>query len=131
MGSPRSPDPLSVRTDRRNGVTRVALEGELDMATVPVLEEHLVTIEHDSTRALVLDLRDLTFVDSSGLHAFLNASRRAVENGHRFAIVGVTEATRRLFEMTGTTRLLDEPEALFLIEGFTGAEGQPDTGTGA
>src|SRR5919197_2925709 len=73
MGSPRSPDPLSIRTDRRNGVTRVALEGELDLATVPVLEEHLAAIEHDGMRALVLDLRDLTFVDSSGLHAFLNA----------------------------------------------------------
>jgi anti-sigma B factor antagonist len=108
----------------------VALEGELDMATVPVLEEHLVTIEHDSTRALVLDLRDLKFVDSSGLHAFLNASRRAVENGHRFAIVGVSESTRRLFDITNTTRLLDEPEAFFLIERFTAAERRPDRGTG-
>ena len=119
---PKGPPSFTVRTDRKNGVGRVALEGELDMATVPVLEEHLAVLEQDRVKALVLDLRDLTFVDSTGLHAFLSASQRAVDNGHRFAIVGVTDSTRRLFEITGTERLLDTDDGLRLLEKFTAVE---------
>ena len=130
MGGSKGPPSFSVRTDRRNGIARVALQGELDMATVTVLEEHIAILDQDNVKGLVLDLRGLTFLDSTGLHAFLDASRRAAENGHRFAIVGVSESTRRLFEITKTTRLLDEPGALFLIEGFAADESGPNVGTG-
>jgi anti-anti-sigma factor len=62
---------FGIQDDRRNGVARLALRGELDLATAPKLEGHLEQVEQDGVRAVVLDLRDLTFVDSTGLHAFL------------------------------------------------------------
>jgi hypothetical protein len=40
---------------------------------------------------VLLDLRDLTFVDSTGLRTFLNAQRRAKDNGHRLALIGASD----------------------------------------
>jgi anti-sigma B factor antagonist len=111
---------LTARIDSRNGVVRVAMTGELDSATVPMLTEHLATIERDGASALILDLRDVTFIDSSGLHAFLQASKRAKTNGHRMILTGANLYMRRLFALTGTEYLLDEQEAVSILGQFTG-----------
>jgi anti-anti-sigma factor len=107
------------RIESRNGVARIALEGELDMETVPVLGDHLARFEADGVAGIMLDLRDLTFVDCSGLRIFLAARERSKANGHRFILVGASPAARRLFELTGTQFLLDEQEAVSLLDRFT------------
>jgi anti-sigma B factor antagonist len=113
----RPDDLLVVRTERRNGVAHVAVQGELDLATAPTLHKHLLPLEPDGVSAVILDLRDLTFIDSTGLRALLSAFSRA--DGQRLAIVGATDAARRLFRITGTERILDEEEGLRLLERFT------------
>jgi anti-anti-sigma factor len=72
---------FEARTEARNGVARVAMAGELDMATVPILTKELALVEQDGVGAIMLDLRDVSFVDSQGLHAFLQAHERAKSNG--------------------------------------------------
>lgn len=106
--------------ESRNGVARVALSGELDLATVPMLRGHLAHLEREDVVAIVLDLRDLTFLDCSGLHAFLIAREHAVANEHRLILVGTSARTRRLFELTGTEFLLDDREAVGVLARFTG-----------
>ena len=117
------------RIESRNGVARIALEGELDMATVPVLSDHLERFETDGVAGIMLDLRDVTFVDCSGLRIFLAARERSQANGHRFILVGASPGARRLFELTGTEFLLDEQDAVSLLERFTrnGADGAVKT----
>lgn len=110
---------LDVRTDRRNGVARVALAGDLDMSTVPALERTLDLYRADGIEAVILDLRDLSFMDSTGLHAFLRARNDADEQGHRLYLVSASAAARRVFEVTETGFLLDEPEAFGLLDRFS------------
>jgi anti-sigma B factor antagonist len=110
---------LTARIESRNGVARIALEGDLDMATVPVLTDHLGRFEADGVAGIMLDLRELTFVDCSGLRVFLAARARSNANGHRFILVGATPGARRLFELTGTQFLLDEQDAVSLLDRFT------------
>jgi anti-sigma B factor antagonist len=110
---------LVARIESRNGVARVALEGELDVATVPSLSDHLARFEADGVVGIMLDLRDLTFVDCAGLRIFLAARERSKANGHRFILVGASPGARRLFELTGTQFLLDEQEAVSLLDQFT------------
>jgi anti-sigma B factor antagonist len=110
---------FTAEVEWRTGVARVALGGELDMMTVPILAEQLERSEQDGIVALVLDLRNLTFVDSSGLHAFLRARKRAEANGHRLLLIGATQETRRLFELTGTEYLMDGQEAVPVLDQFT------------
>ena len=97
---------LTTTIDARHGVTSVALSGELDMATVPVLNQQLGAAEQDGAKTIVLDLRELIFVDSSGLHALVGAYNRSELNGHRILLVGASRSLRRLCEMTGTEFLL-------------------------
>jgi anti-sigma B factor antagonist len=120
---------FGIQVDCRNGVARVALRGELDMATAPKLEEHLVLAEQDGVRAVLLDLRDLTFVDCTGLHTFLKAKSRAADNGHRFALVGAKDQLRRILDVTATQGVMDEQEGVRLLARFTGSS--PRTSVGA
>src|SRR5689334_8629894 len=116
MGSEAS---FTVRVESRNGVAKVALEGKLDVATAPTLTHHLNLAEQEDVRAIALDLRDLTFVDSSGLRVLLQAKTRAKTNGHQLLILGVGPTPRRRFDVTGTASLLDEGDATKVLDLFT------------
>ena len=108
---------LTIQIDARNGITRIALAGELDLATVPILDHQLKASERDG--AIVLDLRDLGFIDSSGLHALVRAYRRSDQNGHRLVVVGAKPIVRRLCEVTGTEFLLDAEGTADVLGRFT------------
>jgi anti-anti-sigma factor len=110
---------ILVTIDDRNDITRIAPTGELDMATVPTFEEILRSSEQAPGSVIMLDLRDITFMDTSGLHAFLEARDRARGNGHRLLFVGASPSVRRIFEASGMASVLDEHEAVSTIERFT------------
>jgi anti-anti-sigma factor len=123
MTQPESPPVFAARVDVRNGVSRIALEGELGHATIPQFDRCLASAAAESNGRgpphLLLDLRGLTFIDSSGLRAVLAAVDGVSEQGREFATVGVTDPVRRLLETNGSSRLLDGANALGLIETFT------------
>lgn len=104
--------------DTRNGVARVVATGELDMATAPVLKQQLELADGDGIQAMILDLRNLSFVDLAGLHVFVDAHRRAESVGRRFVLVGANRSTRRLLELTGTGFLLDGEHAVGTLGAF-------------
>ena len=111
---------FTTRTESRNRVANMALVGELDIASIPMLEEDLAPVEGDGVVSIVLDLRELTFLDGSAVHALVAAHQRARANGHRLVVVGADQRSKRLFELTRTQFLLDEPETLDVLEQFAG-----------
>ena len=111
--------PFTVRTESRNGVARVEIGGELDMATVPLLEEPLSALEGNGVSAILLDLRDVTFLDTSAVHAFVGARERAEAGGKRLVLIGASDRARRVLHLTGTRFLLDEKDAAGVIEPYT------------
>lgn len=113
---------FTAQINSRNGVASIALRGELDIATVPDLESHLAPFEGNGVSAIMLDLRELTFIDSTGLHALLRARDRAKTDGHRLILVGARPSARRLFELTGTEFLLDDQDAVGVLNRFVGSE---------
>ena len=115
----RSTPEFTARLDSQNGVARVALSGELDQATAPILQRRLAQINGDGATTIMLDLRGLTFIDSTGLHVFLQEKVRSEQNGHRVMLVGVSGVAQRLFELTGTQFLLDENDAVDVLDQFT------------
>jgi len=88
--------------------------GELDIATAPRLFERLAPHRRPGCE-VVLDLREVTFMDSSGLGLIVEQQQRARKSGFRFAIaVGATSDTHRILEMSGLTKVLelvDDPDA--------------------
>lgn len=107
--------PLDVVCERRGDAAVLVVQGELDLSTVGVLRDFLRS-EKAQAPTVVLDLRQLQFIDSSGLSLLVSEQRRARENGFRFAIaVGGAPAVQRLFELTGlqgTLTLVEDPDAL-------------------
>jgi anti-sigma B factor antagonist/stage II sporulation protein AA (anti-sigma F factor antagonist) len=88
---------LELATSRSGSAVVIALQGELDMAGAITLEAELERLDSD---ALVLDLRGLTFMDSSGLRVLVVNSQRAQDRGRRFALVPGAAQVMRVFEIT-------------------------------
>src|SRR6059058_3839925 len=103
---------LSLHTYQESDGVRVAVSGELDLSSALVFEEELRRIEESSEPALlVLDLRSLKFMDSTGLRLILSAHARAMNRGRKLAIVEGGEAIRRIFRLTGVLERLNVVDA--------------------
>src|SRR3954447_3479361 len=93
-------------------VVRVALRGELDLSRTLLLDRELQEVEARKPLALVIDLRGLDFVDSSGIARLLGAKRRAMRGGWQLLIVRGGEAIQRIMTMAAMDRSLqfiDDP----------------------
>ena len=79
------PDPLPLEIDTLHGDDAyvIRVQGELDLASCPKLDCALMDAEQSRASRIVVDLEELTFIDSSGLRALLTASRRSASNGNR------------------------------------------------
>jgi anti-sigma B factor antagonist len=103
---------FSVDVLRHPGAVVVAPRGEVDMATV---EQVRAACEASGGR-LVLDLRGVEFLDTSGLNLILEQQRLADADGFSFTVVQGPEHVQRLFEIAGLNHRLhfvaDPAEAL-------------------
>ena len=86
---------------------RLKLAGELDLSSAGDLESELRRIEGRGPEALVLDLREVRFMDSTGLRVVITADDRAREGGWRFSVVPGPEAVQRVFRITRLEERLD------------------------
>jgi anti-sigma B factor antagonist len=80
--------------------TVVAVEGEIHVSTAPEFSGMLNAVIDGGRTSLVLDLSDVTFIDSTGLSVLLNALRRVTRAGGRMALVCTNPTVLRLFEIT-------------------------------
>lgn len=104
MGEPdrvRSTGELRVRLHGDNGRRVVWLEGELDMANVPSVTEALDLVTSEAPGVLVVDLQNLSFMDSSGLHWLLNAERTCRAVGTRLLLIRGPRPVQRVLEISG------------------------------
>jgi anti-sigma B factor antagonist len=101
---PETFEPKSFRceTEQRPDVTYLRPRGDLDMRTVPELENELKAAR-EASRYVVLDLRGLTFMDSTGLSLVSRWNVEARRDGFEFALIQGDERVRRLFELTALT----------------------------
>jgi anti-sigma B factor antagonist len=96
------------------GTVRTAVAGEPDIAAVPQLDLTLRRAQAD-VRVVVLDLRELEFIDSSGARLLFAADRQAREAGGRLLIGRDAAQIDRLFVLSGVDRQLefvDQPPAV-------------------
>jgi anti-sigma B factor antagonist len=108
------PNPLELRTELDHGAPWLIVSGELDLASAEQLETQLKQLETSEPDVLVLDLRELEFMDSTGLRAVIAADARARERGGRLVVVRAPEEVDRVFRLTRMDQhleLVDEPPA--------------------
>lgn len=100
---------FGIRIEEAGGTARVSFSGELDLSNVHLVEESIARAQRDN-ESVVVDLAMLTFLDSSGVEAFLAGARRAETKGEKFVIVN-SHSLGRVFEMTRSGFLLDRQGA--------------------
>jgi anti-anti-sigma factor len=106
---------FSVEEHRQGGTAILTVRGELDLRTSPELEDRLGAAFDSGAELVILDLRQIEFMDSTGLRALLAAHQRAHESGRRFALVRGADQVERVLTLTGVHDLLtivDAPEEL-------------------
>jgi anti-sigma B factor antagonist len=93
--------------------TIIAVSGELDLASSPALQEELDRASDSDM--MIIDLRELDFMDSTGLSVLVRAHQRAEEQGRRLAMVKGPQQVQRLLSLTGVAdrlTVVDRPEEL-------------------
>lgn len=105
---------MGVTDETMGRVGLVSLEGELDLATSPSVEREIRDRER-SSEILILDLRHVGFIDSTGLRVITSADARARAAGRRLVLVRGPDPVQRVFRITRLDRQLefvDEPSDL-------------------
>ena len=95
------PEPFRCDTGRDGAAAWVRPVGELDLDTAHEVEQQLADMRADGCDSLVLDLRGLRFMDSTGLRLVIRWDTAARAESFEFAIVPGTEVVDRVFRLTG------------------------------
>ena len=103
----RAASDLTIAVHRHRSHAMVVLSGEMDLTTVFAVECELAALRAAGFDNIVLDLRAVTYIDSSGLRLLLNETRKARHEGHRFRLTNAPPAARRLIAITGARRALE------------------------
>jgi anti-sigma B factor antagonist len=93
----------------------IVVSGELDIASAPELEQALDQIRPDVTKLVIVDLRELEFMDSTGLSIIVRAHQRLSEDGCELTLIKGPPQVQRLLDLTGVAdrvRLGSEPDEL-------------------
>ena len=102
---------VDVRAEGRAAI--IVVIGELDLASSPELEQQLDQVWRSDADQLVLDLRGLEFMDSTGLSIIVGAHQRVAETGRKLSVVKGPPQVQRLLDLTGVSerlQLVDTPE---------------------
>jgi anti-sigma B factor antagonist len=89
------------------GVVLLRASGDLDAYTAPGLRIRLHEVTSGETELVIVDLANLTFIDSAGLGTLVGAHRRMQEGGGRLRIVRPPPLVARAFKLTGLDEVLD------------------------
>jgi anti-anti-sigma factor len=95
------PQPFSyeVGSDQA-GTTRLRLSGELDMGASATLRSALHDLQHGGAQEIIVDLRGLTFLDSMGLSALLEAHQAGQDGHHKVSFIRGQRTVQRVFSVT-------------------------------
>ncbi len=84
------------------GEAVVAVSGELDLHSADVLERAVAALHAAGRDRIVVDLRGVEFMDSTGLRVLIGLHRAAERDGRRLSLVPGPHPVQRIFELTAT-----------------------------
>ncbi len=97
---------LQLRVKTVDGATVVEVAGEIDLHWAPQLRAALIEASAAEKPCVVVDLGEVSFLDSTGIGVLVGALKRAREKGGALGFCGVKGRVRRVFEVTGLVSAL-------------------------
>lgn len=98
---------FEVREETRGDARVLSLSGELDLGSRGILAEAISAACADGAPQVILDIRTLDFIDSTGLREIVAGKAQCDENGCRFQITAGRPRVERVFEVAGLLELLE------------------------
>jgi anti-sigma B factor antagonist len=99
--SPLRPGQLRLRDEASDACHTLFLRGEMDFVTAPALEAKVVQLCAEGASEIILDLSELSFIDSRGLMGILLSKKRCESRGCDFSMTRGRNPVQRLCELTG------------------------------
>ena len=106
MPEPSLPQPFRCIVEPSEDVVWVRPVGELDLIASPQVDARLRDLRTRGYRTFVVDLRQTTFIDSSGVNALVSWHHRSERDGFDFAVVKGSNPVHRVFHFTGIDQIL-------------------------
>ena len=107
---------LLIETRTERGVPIIDLRGEVDSYNSPTLRDRMIHLIEGGNAVLVLNMRDVDYIDSTGLGTLVVGLKRATERGGAIRIICNNEQILKVFSMTGLVKVFaifdDETAAL-------------------
>lgn len=97
---------LNIETVTHDNYYEVKVAGELDVYTVPELEEVLVPMRQEGTHNIYVNLENVSYMDSTGLGLFVGTLKVLNQHEKELYILGVSDRIERLFDITGLKDLM-------------------------
>ena len=98
-------DAISTSVERRDGLTVLLVDGVVDLATTPPLEELVTQLIEEAPKALIMDLTSVSFLASVGLRILAETHERIGGTG-KFAVVATGPVTARPIQLTKLDQFL-------------------------
>lgn len=102
----KAPDKFYLRTENQEGRCTVYVNGELDLESASQMRAAMATLVELTDRELVLNLRELRYIDSTGIGILVSVLKARHAKEAPFIVEAIPPNIRKLFDMTGITPFL-------------------------
>ncbi len=96
---------VKIFEDKEQSILRLA--GEIDAYTVPKLKESFDTLLKQNAKAIIVDMVNVTYMDSTGLGVFISVLKTVKEEDSELRLINIQERVLRLFQITGLDEMMD------------------------
>jgi anti-sigma B factor antagonist len=96
---------LRIEVANTTSPTTVVLIGEIDLSTAGRVREALIAVSNSGETNVVVDMTNVTFMDSTGLSALVSSAKRFRSAGGEVALRSPGPSVRKVMEITGLTRV--------------------------
>jgi anti-sigma B factor antagonist len=101
-------DKFRIELQQTEEANLMTISGELDLFEAKALRAALEPVVNDADRTLILDLGQLTYIDSTGIGIFVSVVKIRDENNGPFQVRHIPSGIKKLFDLTGITGFLIE-----------------------
>ncbi|MBM4765380.1 anti-sigma factor antagonist [Bacillus sp. B15-48] len=98
---------LSINVNETDILLKITLNGEIDAYTAPKLRETIIPLSVKNGINMVVDMSNVTYMDSTGLGVFVGVFKSVKANDGEFKMIGLSGRLKRLFDITGLAEIID------------------------
>lgn len=100
-------DELNFVETKTDDYVKVSLSGEVDIYTSQELKDNLYRVVESNKKDLIIDCKELNYIDSTGLGIFVGALKKAKQYEKKITIINLKENIKKLFIITGLDKIFE------------------------